>query len=68
MSLDVALFYRRAVSGFLEAVRQRMHLDRRHAAGRARSAREQPRDDPERLERIATYARAGYFNMCWTFE
>ncbi|MBB5415079.1 hypothetical protein [Paraburkholderia atlantica] len=57
MSLDVALFYRRAVSGSLEALRQRMHLDRRHAAVRARSAREQPRDDPERLERISTYAR-----------
>ncbi|MBB5423878.1 hypothetical protein HDG40_002022 [Paraburkholderia sp. JPY158] len=36
MSLDVALLYRRAVSGFLEAVRQRMHFDRRHATGRPR--------------------------------
>lgn len=25
-------------------------------------------DDPEQLERIATYARAGYFNMGYTFE
>lgn len=24
--------------------------------------------DPERLERIAVYARAGYFNMGYTFE
>ncbi|MGF6478257.1 hypothetical protein [Paraburkholderia sp. JPY419] len=55
MSLNLASFYRRAVSGSLEAVRQRVHRD-------------QPRDDPERLERIATYARAGYFNMGYTLE
>ncbi|ADG20449.1 hypothetical protein [Paraburkholderia atlantica] len=55
MSLNLASFYRRAVSGSFEAVRQRVHRDH-------------PRDDPERLERIATYARAGYFNMGYTLE
>ncbi|MBB5426833.1 uncharacterized protein YjhX (UPF0386 family) [Paraburkholderia sp. JPY158] len=55
MSLNLASFYRRAVSGSFEAVRQR-------------GDRDQPRDDPERLERIATYARAGYFNMGYTLE
>ncbi|MBB5403383.1 MULTISPECIES: hypothetical protein [Paraburkholderia] len=55
MSMNLASFYRRAVSAAFEAVRQRVHRD-------------PPRDDPERLERIATYARAGYFNMGYTLE
>jgi hypothetical protein len=32
------------------------------------SARQAAHDDPEQLERIASYARAGYFNMGYTFE
>jgi len=31
------------------------------------SAQQAAHDDPEQLERIASYARAGYFNMGYTF-
>ena len=31
-------------------------------------ARQTVQDEPEQLERIAAYARAGYFNMGYTFE
>ncbi|APA89803.1 hypothetical protein BJG93_30555 (plasmid) [Paraburkholderia sprentiae WSM5005] len=68
MSMKLASFYRRAVFGSFEAVRQRVDRDRRPAAVRARNAHAGSRDDPERLERIATYARAGYFNMGYTLE
>jgi hypothetical protein len=68
MSLNLASFYRRAVSRSFEAVRQLVCRDRDHAAAHARNAHDPLRDDPERLERIATYARAGYFNMGYTLE
>ncbi|MBB5404724.1 hypothetical protein OKW50_006786 [Paraburkholderia youngii] len=60
MSMNLASFYRRAVFHPFETVLQRVHRDRRHAGD--------AHDDPERLERIATYARAGYFNMGYTLE
>ncbi|MGF6441198.1 hypothetical protein [Paraburkholderia youngii] len=63
MSVNLASFYRRAVSRPFEAVRQRVHRDRCHANTHARNEHDGRRDDPEGLERIATYARAGYFNM-----
>lgn len=31
-------------------------------------AEERAHDEPERLERMAVYARAGYFNMGYTFD
>jgi hypothetical protein len=49
-----------------------------HAAGRAGAPPDPPADQatlrhwsrpgPERLERIAAYARAGYFNLGYTYE
>jgi hypothetical protein len=68
MSMNLASFYRWAVFRRFEAVRQRVHRGRRHDAAHARDAHDPSRDDPERLERIATYARAGYFNMGYTLE
>ena len=68
MSTNLASFYRRAVFRPFEAVRQRVHRDRRNAAAHARDAYDRPCNDAERLERIATYARAGYFNMGYTLE
>jgi hypothetical protein len=44
----------------LEAVLRRRH-DRA-------SAQQTAQGEPEQLERIAVYARAGYFNMGYTFE
>ncbi|MBV8260905.1 MAG: hypothetical protein JO239_08090 [Paraburkholderia sp.] len=41
--------------------RGRVHLPPSAHAGAPRATRE-----PEQLERIATYARAGYFNMAYT--
>ncbi len=38
----------------------------READDEARSR--QPWQDPDRLERIALYARAGYFNLGYTYE
>jgi hypothetical protein len=68
MSMNLASFYRRAVFRRIEAVRRRVHRERHQAAACACNAHDMPRDDPERLERIATYARAGYFNMGYTLE
>jgi hypothetical protein len=68
MPMNLASFYRRAVVRRFEAARQRAHRDAYHAATHACDERNRPRDDPERLERIATYARAGYFNMGYTLE
>ncbi|RZF27365.1 hypothetical protein EVC45_23410 [Paraburkholderia sp. UYCP14C] len=68
MSMNLASFYRRAVFRPFEAVWQRVHRGRRHATARACNANSGSRNDPERLERIATYARAGYFNMGYTLE
>ncbi|KXU84316.1 hypothetical protein CI15_27035 [Paraburkholderia monticola] len=68
MSMNLASFYRRAVFHPFEAIRQRVHRDRRHDAAHARDAYDPSRDDPERLERIAICARAGYFNMGYTLE
>lgn len=68
MSMKLASFYRRAMFRPFEAVRQRVHRGRRHDATHARKSHDRPHDDPERLERIATYARAGYFNMGYTLE
>jgi hypothetical protein len=65
MPMNLASFYRRAVLRPFEAAWQRVHRGRRHAAVHAH---DWPHDDPERLERIATYARAGYFNMGYTLE
>ncbi|MEX3814538.1 hypothetical protein AB3X96_30420 [Paraburkholderia sp. BR13439] len=62
--MNLASFYRRAVFHPFETVLQRVHRDRRHAG----DAHDGSHDDPERLERIATYARAGYFNMGYTLE
>ena len=41
---------------------------RRHGHGGQGLAQPPGQEEPERMERIATYARAGYFNMGYTFE
>ncbi|WP_233871877.1 hypothetical protein [Paraburkholderia adhaesiva] len=59
MSRLMAFSLQTAVHPF-EAIRRRRH---EHAP-------EQPEGhgEPEQVERIAAYARAGYFNMGYTFE
>jgi|GEM_PF-3241307 len=63
MSMSPALFYRLVVLYPFEFVRQRAQL---------RPVPSVPehtgKDDPERLERIARYARAGYFNITVTSD
>ncbi|BEU27229.1 hypothetical protein [Paraburkholderia terrae] len=63
MSMNLASFYRQAVFHPFNAVRQRWQARPVDAA-----ATQSPPDAGERLERIAVYARAGYFNMGYTFE
>ena len=63
MSMSLASFYRLTVLHPFEFVRQR---------AQARPAPSVPehtcKEDPERLERIARYARAGYFNITVTSD
>lgn len=40
--------------------------DRMHSASGAQAAAQVASREPEHLERIASYARAGYFNMAYT--
>ncbi|MFT4067290.1 hypothetical protein [Paraburkholderia sp.] len=68
MSINLASICRRTVFRPFEAVRQRLHHDTERIAARSRDAYAARHDDPERLERIAIYARAGYFNMGYTLE
>jgi hypothetical protein len=65
MSLHLASLYRPFGS-----VWRSLHGSREPAAarGQKKHAKLQSRDDAERLERIAIYARAGYFNMGYTLE
>ncbi|MEM5367679.1 hypothetical protein V4C53_16785 [Paraburkholderia azotifigens] len=49
-----------------DTLRQSLHASRKPASSPAKD--EHARDDAERLERIAVYARAGYFNMGYTLE
>jgi len=55
MSMSFVSLYRRVISRPLESIFQKQQTA-------------PPRDDPERLERIATYACAGYFSMGYTLE
>ncbi|SEK07224.1 hypothetical protein [Paraburkholderia diazotrophica] len=80
MSMNLAAFYRHAVFEPFEAVRHRLHAKPRRVAVRQKEThhkdthdkdtqdRPTPCDDAERLERIAAYARAGYFNMGYTLD
>jgi hypothetical protein len=75
MSMNLAAFYRHAVFEPFEAVRHRLHARPRRVAARHKDTHDKgahdrlsPRDDAERLERIAAYARAGYFNMGYTLD
>ncbi|MPW22130.1 hypothetical protein GCT13_36165 [Paraburkholderia sp. CNPSo 3157] len=75
MSMNLAAFYRHAVFEPLEAARHRLHARPRRVAARQKETHDKdmhdrlsPRDDAERLERIAAYARAGYFNMGYTLD
>ncbi|MEM5438677.1 hypothetical protein [Paraburkholderia diazotrophica] len=70
MSMNLAAFYRHAVFEPFEAVRHRLHARPRRVAARRTETHDKgtPRDDAERLERIAAYARAGYFNMGYTLD
>ncbi|MEM5383098.1 hypothetical protein VSR68_05755 [Paraburkholderia phymatum] len=75
MSMNLAAFYRHAVFEPFESVRNRLHTKPRRVAARHKEThhkdthdRHSPPDDAERLERIAAYARAGYFNMGYTLD
>lgn len=61
MSMSLASLYRLAVLDPFEFVRQRAQT--RSVPGAPDHA---CTDDPERFERIARYARAGYFNVVFT--
>jgi len=70
MSMNLASFYRQAIFHPFQAVRHRLQARSAYAA-EARTGPQlehSPCDAGERLERIAVYARAGYFNMGYTFE
>ncbi|MGF6446197.1 hypothetical protein [Paraburkholderia youngii] len=62
MSMGHAIFRRFAV------VRQRTDIGSSHAAAPEESSHAAVGNDPERLERIANYARAGYFNLGYTLD
>jgi hypothetical protein len=76
MSMNLASFYRRT----RRTLSRPFGFVRRHLPGgpapivasrenAGSSANEpMPRDDADHLERIATYARAGYFNMGYTLD
>ncbi|WP_114814868.1 hypothetical protein [Paraburkholderia kururiensis] len=75
MSMNLALFYRHAISRPLESLRRRVGDGSASVVAResapAVAAREAPcphRHDAAHFERIATYARAGYFNMGYTLD
>lgn len=68
MSTNLATFYRWAVVRPFAAFRQRAQGGWERAPAADADAHEAPRCDPERLERIAIYARAGYFNMGYTLD
>ena len=70
MSMNFTSLYRQAVFRPFEAARQRLHARAVRVAAQQTGTQAEyiARDDPERLERIAAYARAGYFNMGYTFE
>jgi hypothetical protein len=59
MSSFTAFSWQGLVRSF-EAKRRRVHEQA--------SERQAVQHEPEQLERIAAYARAGYFNMGYTFE
>ncbi|MCC8395880.1 hypothetical protein LJ656_25160 [Paraburkholderia sp. MMS20-SJTR3] len=61
MSVNLAAIYRRTVFAPFAAARQRFHQRFEDHAGALAT-------EPERLERIAVYARAGYFNMGYTLD
>jgi uncharacterized protein YjhX (UPF0386 family) len=63
--MNLALFYRQAVFRPFEAVRQRLHARAGHNGAQPEHTL---RDDAQRLERIAVFARAGYFHAGSTFE
>ncbi len=63
MSMSVASFYRLAVLHPFESVRRRAQ-----ARPMPSSPEHTCKDDRERLERIARYARAGYFNIAVTSD
>lgn len=65
MSMSPTSFYHRAILQPLRAARAQIRTGFAHVATRNETAPE-PREscrEAERLERIATYARAGYFNL-----
>ncbi|HXZ07451.1 MAG TPA: hypothetical protein VEI25_05290 [Paraburkholderia sp.] len=72
MSLSLATFYRWAVVRPFSAFRQRADAGPERSPAHEQEPEHDPdaarRDDPERLERIAIYARAGYFNMGYTAD
>jgi hypothetical protein len=63
MSMSLAVFYRLAVLHPLEFVRRRAQ-----APPVPFIPEHTYKDDPERLERITRYARAGYFNITVTLD
>ncbi|MDP9651384.1 MULTISPECIES: hypothetical protein [Paraburkholderia] len=68
MSMNPATFYRWAVFRPFAAFRQRAEGGWERAPAAGADSHAAPCRDPERLERIAVYARAGYFNMGYTLD
>lgn len=70
MPSNLTSLCRRAVSRPFNAVRRQLRAGRASGAATDKRADPEtaPHDDPERLERIAAYARAGYFNIGYTLE
>ncbi|CAG4904129.1 hypothetical protein [Paraburkholderia saeva] len=59
MSMNFVLRYGQALFRPFQAARNRQ---------KGAQAERTPLENAERLERIAVYARAGYFNMGYTFD
>jgi len=68
MSMSLATFYRWAVVRPFSAFRQRADAGPGRSTTQVQDPCVEPRNDPDRLERIAIYARAGYFNMGYTVD
>jgi hypothetical protein len=68
MSMNLATFYRRIAVRPFSTFRQHAKGGPAHERSEKDAPHVAPCTDPERLERIANYARAGYFNMGYTLD
>lgn len=68
MSMNLAAFYRWIAVRPFSTFRQHVEGGPEHKRSENDALHVVHRTDPERLERIANYARAGYFNMGYTLD